>query len=159
MDLKNIHNFIFNYEIKTKYSANLKLIYDLNDVNKYEKIMKNIKGEEEKLYMKTYFYQCNLYQKFQMNGPKDIDDIIKNMKSDELLNLELFKKRFELNNEANYWRQFLRGIYENTIFNINSFMNLEFHTVCHYHLYQCGGNCICGVPITNNIILDLLIII
>ena len=53
MDLKNIHNFIFNYEIKTKYSANLKLIYDLNDVNKYEKIMKNIKGEEEKLYMKT----------------------------------------------------------------------------------------------------------
>jgi len=147
MDFQEIQELIFNGH-NCKYSANLQLIYGLNDKDRFEKIILNIKGKE-KFYIKTYFYHCNLYQKYQMNGIKDIDAIIKNMTSDKLSNLELFKKRFEINNDANYWKTFLKGVYENSVFHINSFMNLEFHKICYYHLYQCGGNCICGYPITN----------
>lgn len=146
MNFQEIKELIFNYR-NSKYTKNLELIHKLNDVNIYEKILKNITGDE-RIFMDRYFYQCNMYQKYHMNTIQTFKEIKSKMKSDELENLKKFKETFNLHGEVDYHERFLTGIYNNTVFDINTFMKLEFNQIYHHPLYDLNkSRCICSVEI------------
>jgi len=147
MDFQEIKELIFNYR-NSKYTANLRLIYGLNDINKYEQIIKNITGDERN-FMDRYFYQCSMHQKYHMNTIQTFKEIKSKMKPDELEHLKKFKEAFHLHGEADYHERFLTGIYNNTVLDINTFMKLEFNQIYHVPLYKLESRCVCSAMIEN----------
>ena len=147
MNLDEFKLYLYNVNY-IKYATNLKLICNINEKEEFERITVNVHGDE-KTYMKTYFYHCNLFQHYKMNGDIDIIDTIFNMKTIDLHAKNLFREQFQANNDKIYWLKFLQGIYENTIFSISEFMMLDFFSVSHNQLYICYTNCICGNAINH----------